>query len=79
MNPEIAMVVGSLLIQVVGAAYVYGKLSEQVTSNTQQTNEHAKILELHRSRIDGIDVKLVEVNAWKQGYDAGLAKAKQHG
>ena len=78
MNFEVSMLVGTLIIQIVGVAYVYGKLSEKVAVNMQQSMEHAKILEKHRTRLDGIDVKLSEVNAWRQGYDAGVATAKLH-
>lgn len=75
------MVVATLLIQIVAAAYVYGKLTQQVGENAARTREHGIQLEVQRGRIDNHDVQIGELKAWNAGYEASRAihKADNHG
>ncbi len=76
MTPSLALVAAamSLAVQLVVAAYVYGKFTQKIEENSSRTVEHSKALELHRGRLDGHDVQLGELKAWRDGYNAGFAK-----
>lgn len=76
MTPSLEVIVAgiSLAVQLIVAAYVYGKFTQKIEENSERTIEHAKALEIHRGRLDGHDVQLGEMKAWRDGYNAASSQ-----
>lgn len=81
MNPEIFVLGATIVIQLLGVTYVYGKLTQRVSDGAMRTKENTEQLETHRSRLDGHDVQIGKLQAWRDGYDAARAihKADSNG
>jgi hypothetical protein len=53
------------------AAFVYGKLTQQVTDNKEKTSEHALTLKEHAEKLEDHGGKISRLQEWKNGVSIG--------
>ncbi len=67
----------SVVAVVVGGAFVYGKLTQQVVDNRDKTAEHATTLGAHGERITAQEIKVGKIEEWKAGIRIGARLAPE--
>jgi len=70
----IASIIGvatSLLV----AAYVYGKLSQQVKDGRDRTDDHSDLLKVHGEKLESHGNKIGRLEEWKSGFNAAARVA----
>lgn len=52
------------------AAFVYGKLTAEVTNNKADTRAHSETLEKHAEKLEDHGEKIGRLQEWKNGFNA---------
>ena len=78
MNWTAAVGAVAVLIQILGFAWLGGVEKQRGRENTARLDQHDTWLLETRVRVDGHDVQLAKIEAWREGYNAGCAKKAPH-
>ena len=70
-----ASVVG-IATTVICVSFWSGKLTQQIADNKARIDEHDDTLKDHNKRISDHDVEIGNLVAWRNGYNAALAKPR---
>lgn len=68
---SIVGVVTSLLV----AAYIYGKLTQQVKDGRDRTDDHGETLKAHGEKLETHGNKIGRLEEWKSGFNAAARVA----
>lgn len=66
-----------VLVTIIIGAYNSGQVRQQITDHTTVLENHAKTFVLFAERLSAHDVKLAELRAWKDGFDAGARSSNK--
>ncbi len=69
----------AVLIQILGFAWLGGSENRRGRDNSLRLDQQGASLEDHRTRLDGHDVRLERIDAWRDGYNAGRGKVHSNG
>lgn len=54
-------------------AYFAGKLTQRIDDTQKVVDEHDLTLKDHSERLSDHEVKIAQLNAWREGYNAAVA------
>lgn len=82
MNWTVVAAVSSMfgvLCTVIGVAYISGRVTKQVESNTLDISKHDVRLDGHDDKLNEHDVELGKLHEWKNGYNAAARISGNNG
>jgi hypothetical protein len=82
LNWELAAFVGTVVIQALVGAFVYGKLTQASTTHEKRLDEHDDRFAGHDAKFDeygdkigDLAVKTGKLESWRDGYNAATIRA----